>query len=189
GGPERQMLGLAHRLVPAYRSVFLSFSEKGRCRAFIGEARHQGFDAWELNYDSPQFLAAIGEIQGWLQETHAGVLCCHGYKANLLGRKAARRLNVPVVAVSRGWTGENLKVRLYERIDRFFLRRMDRVVCVSEGQSVKVRWAGVPVEKVTVIHNAIDVTRFTRPDPNYRSRLTEFFSKPRSRIIGAAGRL
>jgi glycosyltransferase involved in cell wall biosynthesis len=189
GGPERQMLGLAQRLMPAYRSVFLSFSEKGKCRAFINEARHQGFDAWELNKDSPHFFAAIGEIQGWLQETHVGVLCCHGYKANLLGRKAARRVNVPVLAVSRGWTGENLKVRLYERIDRFFLRRMDQVVCVSEGQSVKVRWAGVPAKKVTVIHNAIDVSRFAHSDPAYRNRLATLFRKPHSRVVGAAGRL
>ena len=98
GGPERQMLGLGHRLVPAYRSVFLSFSEKGRCRAFIDEARRQAFDGWELSKDSPHFLAAIREIQGWLQETRAGVLCCHGYKANLLGGRAARRLDIPVVA-------------------------------------------------------------------------------------------
>ena len=183
------MLGLGHRLVPAYRSVFLSFSEKGRCRAFIDEARRQAFDGWELSKDSPHFLAAIREIQGWLQETRAGVLCCHGYKANLLGRKAARRLSIPVVAVSRGWTGENLKVRFYEGVDRYFLRRMDRVVCVSEGQAVKVRGAGVPAGKVTVIHNAIDVGGFTRPDPAYRSRLAAFFPKPPGRIVGAAGRL
>src|SRR5438034_5597869 len=70
GGPERQMLGLAHHLVPAYRSIFLSFSEKGRCRGFLDEARQQGFDAWDLNQDTPHFLAAIREVEGWLQETH-----------------------------------------------------------------------------------------------------------------------
>ncbi len=97
GGPERQMLGLAQHLMPAYRSVFLSFSEGSRCRAFLQEARRQGFDAWELNFDTPRFLAAIREVQGWLHEMQTGVLCCHGYKANLLGRLAARRQNVPVV--------------------------------------------------------------------------------------------
>jgi glycosyltransferase involved in cell wall biosynthesis len=189
GGPERQMLGLAQHLVPAYRSVFLSFSEKGHCHAFLREVRRHGFDGWELSKDTPHFLAAIREIRGWLRETRAGVLCCHGYKANLLGRKAARRLNVPVAAVSRGWTSENLRVRFYEAIDRHFLKRMDRVVCVSEGQAVQVHRAGVPAEKVTVIRNAIDVGRFERPDLLYRDRLISFFSKPPSRIVGAAGRL
>src|SRR5713101_331626 len=189
GGPERQMLGLAQHLMPAYRSIFLSFSEKGRCQAFLREVRRQGFDGWELSKDTPHFLAAICEIHGWLEETRAGVLCCHGYKANLLGRKAARRLNVPVVAISRGWTSENLRVRFYEAIDRHFLKHMDRVVCVSEGQAVQVLRAGVPPEKVTVIRNAIDVGRFEWPKLVYRSRLASFFSRPPSRIVGAAGRL
>ena len=46
GGPERQMLGLAHALTAAgVESVFLSFAEKGRCRSFLGRARHAGFEA------------------------------------------------------------------------------------------------------------------------------------------------
>jgi len=113
-----------------------------------------------LNFDTPRFLAAIREVQGWLHEMQAGVLCCHGYKASLLGRLAARRQNVPVVAVSRGWTGENFKVRLYEAVDQFFLRRMDRVVCVSDGQAAKVIEAKVPRSKVVVIRNSIDAGRF-----------------------------
>lgn len=189
GGPERQMLGLAQHLVPVYRSVFLSFSEGYRCRAFLHEARRQGFDGWELSHDTPHFLAAIREVRGWLQETQAGVLCCHGYKANLLGRWAARRQNVPVVAVSRGWTGENLKVRFYETVDRFFLRRMDRVICVSQGQAMKVIQAKVPASKVAVIHNAIDASRFANLDPAFPNRILSLFSKPPTRIVGAAGRL
>ena len=35
GGPERQMLGLAGALAGECRSVFLSFAEGGRCRAFL----------------------------------------------------------------------------------------------------------------------------------------------------------
>jgi glycosyltransferase involved in cell wall biosynthesis len=189
GGPERQMLGLAQHLMPAYRSVFLSFSEESRCRAFLQEARRQGFDAWELNFDTPRFLAATREVQGWLHEMQAGVLCCHGYKASLLGRLAARRQNVPVVAVSRGWTGENFKVRLYEAVDQFFLRRMDRVVCVSDGQAAKVIQAKVPRSKVVVIRNSIDAGRFARPDCYYRDKLRDFFPRRPARIVGAAGRL
>jgi glycosyltransferase involved in cell wall biosynthesis len=189
GGPERQMLGLAQHLMPAYRSVFMSFSEGYRCRSFLHEARRQGFDAWELSCDTPRLWAAACEVRGWLRETQAGVLCCHGYKANLLGRLAARRQKIPVVAVSRGWTGENFKVRLYEAIDRFFLRRMDQVVCVSDGQAAKVIQAKVPQSKVVVIRNAIDAGRFIRPECHYRDRLRDFFPRRPSRIIGAAGRL
>jgi glycosyltransferase involved in cell wall biosynthesis len=93
------------------------------------------------------------------------------------------------VAVSRGWTAESFRVRLYERLDRFHLRWMDRVVCVSEAQAEKVRRAGVRGERVRVIHNAIDPDRFADPDPLYRAKLKRYFRAPRARIVGAAGRL
>src|SRR6185437_11358572 len=98
-------------------------------------------------HDTPHLWAALSEITGHLERIEADVLCCHGYKANLVGRLAARRQKIPAVAVARGWTAENLKVRLYERLDRFHLRWMDHVVCVSEAQAARVRRAGVRPER------------------------------------------
>jgi glycosyltransferase involved in cell wall biosynthesis len=189
GGPERQMCGLARSLPPRYRTVFASFYENGRCAAFIDKVRQQGFEALALCHDTPHLYGALRELIAQLKNVRPNILCCHGYKADLLGRLAARKVGIPVVAISRGWTAANLKVRLYENLDRFTLRWMDRVVCVSEGQACKVRRAGVPQSKVVVIRNAIDKARFGRPNPEYRSRLQAFFPKPPGRIVGAAGRL
>src|SRR5262249_35089656 len=114
---------------------------------------------------------------------------CHGYKANLLGRPAARAAGVPAVAVSRGWTGESLRVRLYEWLDRRHPRWVGRVVCVSEAQAAKVRRAGVRPGRVVVIPNAVDPERFSDPDPRYRDKLLRLFRGPVKRVVGAAGRL
>jgi glycosyltransferase involved in cell wall biosynthesis len=189
GGPERQMLGLAHHLPESYQSVFLSFAEGGRCRHFLSTARHHGFEAVALHYDTPRWWSAVREIAGYLDRFGADVLCCHGYKANILGRLAARRQKIPAVAVSRGWTGESFKVRLYERLDRLHLRWMDRVICVSQAQANRVRRAGVRSDNVRVVYNAIDPTRFHEPDARYRSKLMRYFRQPRTHIVGAAGRL
>jgi glycosyltransferase involved in cell wall biosynthesis len=184
------MLGLA-RALPAngYRTAFLLFREGGRYRPFREEVIRHGFEVAALTADTPRFRRVTREIAAHLQRLDAAVLCCHGYKADLLGRPAARRAGIPVVAVSRGWTAESLKVRLYERLDRFTLRWMDRVVCVSHGQAVKVRRAGVPRERVTVIRNAIRADRFARPRAEYREQLRHFFADPPALIVGAAGRL
>ncbi|HEY1859903.1 MAG TPA: glycosyltransferase [Gemmataceae bacterium] len=187
GGPERQMLGLAHSL--ACQSAFLSFSEGGRCQSFLEAARREGFHAHALEHDTPNLRAAIDELAGILQDLGAEVLCCNGYKADLLGRIAARRMRIPVVAVSRGWTRESWKVRLYESLDRLHLRWMDRVVCVSEGQAARVRQSGVPAHRVAVIRNAINTERFERPDPHCRERLRGYFGHAPSRLVGAVGRL
>lgn len=189
GGPERQMLGLARALPRNYQSVFFSFREGGRCQAFLDEAKRQSFEAQALAHDTPRLWAAVGELADRLQQQKADILCCHGYKANLLGLIAARRTQVPVAAISRGWTGETLKVRLFEALDRFSYRQMDRVVCVSQGQAVKVRKFGIPDERLTVIHNAIEADRFVVLDPADRQRLEAFFPQPPRRIVCAAGRL
>ena len=92
GGPERQMLGLALSLPADVQSLFFSFPERGLCQPFLNELQRQGFVAEALVNNTPNFLTAIREIGEKL--THHGVdlLCCHGYKANLLGRPAARTL-------------------------------------------------------------------------------------------------
>jgi glycosyltransferase involved in cell wall biosynthesis len=188
GGPERQMLGLAAAL-PESATAFISFSEGGRCRSFLTRVRQQGFEAITLENDTPHLRAAAIELSEKLWQLRADVLLCHGYKANLIGRVAARRQGIPAVAVSRGWTGESWRVRVYEALDRAHLRWMDRVVAVSEAQAAKVRRCGVRTERVQVIHNAIDVERFSTPDQAYDSKLRRLFRSPPARIVGAAGRL
>ncbi|MCX7424299.1 MAG: glycosyltransferase family 4 protein [Planctomycetia bacterium] len=189
GGPERQMLGLAAALAPECGTTFVSFAENGLCRDFLDRAGREGFEAIALRHDTPRLAAARRELTDLLRTVRPDVLCCHGYKANLLGLRAARRLGTPVVSVSRGWTGESFRVRLYERLDRRVLRRMDRVVCVSNGQAEKVRRAGVPEHKIRVIHNAVRVERFDRPDPAARGELESLFPQPPRFLVAAAGRL
>ncbi len=142
-----------------------------------------------LRNDTPWLRAAVSEIAEQLRNIGADVLLCHGYKANILGRPAARRSGIPAVAVSRGWTGESFRVRIYEQLDRFHMRFMDHVVAVSSAQAIKVHHAGVPEDRLTTIANAIDPERFVDPDSRYRTKMERFFHGSCSRIIGAAGRL
>ncbi len=183
------MLGLAEALCPDLQTRFLSFSEGGLCGPFLERCRAAGFDARELPHDFPRLVAAWRDLVRALRQAKADVLCCHGYKADLLGLLAARRLGIPVIAVSRGWTGEGLKVRLYEALDRRVLRWVDKVVCVSHGQAAKVRAAGVPEHKIAVIHNAVRPERFADPEAAYVQRLRGMFRRPPRVVVGAAGRL
>ena len=189
GGPERQMLELAASLPDGFRSLLVSFCEGGRCEALLERASRRGFPAMALRHDTPHLAAALGELVRLLRGCRADLLCCHGYKSNLLGLLAARRIGIPVISVSRGWTGESLRVRLYERLDRLVLRGMNRVVCVSNGQARKVCKAGVPKHRTVVIHNAVRADRFAQPIGEYRTELRRLFPEPPDLIVGAAGRL
>ena len=189
GGPERQMLGLARSLPAPLESAFLLFAERGRHEPFCAQLRGHGFEAVVLRHNTPRLPAMIGEVAGWLRRLGVDALCCHGYKAGLVGLAAARRCGVAAVAVSHGFTAATLKVRAYEVLDRACLRRMDRVVCVSAAQAARVRSAGVAAGRVAVIRNAIDPEPFARPDAADRARLAALWARPYPRVVGAAGRL
>jgi glycosyltransferase involved in cell wall biosynthesis len=190
GGPERQMLGLAEHLPTRFASTFLSFPEKGRCAPFLAEARRRGYTALPLAFDTPKVRDAIRELAYLLRTRAADVLVTHSYKPNVLGRVAARRVGIPHVIVSRGWTGESLKVRMYEAMDRFQLKYADRVVAVSEGQAAKVLRCGVDPGRVVVIRNAARPEAFAEPVPESKARLKAYFDNvPVSHLVLAAGRL
>lgn len=191
GGPESQMLGLIGHMPPDDCSAVLSFSEGGRCRPLLDSASALGAEAVELHLNAPSYRGSAREIAGHLRRLDADVLCCHGYKPDILGLLAARLARVPVVSVSHGWTAATWKVRLNEVVDRLCLHGMDRVVCVSQRQAGRVRRAGVPARKIEVIANAIDPTRYGGRDPSAREELLDCFpsaSRPRL-LVGAAGRL
>jgi glycosyltransferase involved in cell wall biosynthesis len=175
GGPERQMLGLGLALPEEVRSLYLSFAERGQARPFLDILQRHGLEALELRENFPRLAAAIREVAEALHDFGADVLFCHGYKPDVIGWRAARRLGIPVVAVSRGWTSATWKVRCYEWVDRLCLFAMDAVVCVSEGQATKVRRLGVPRSRVHVIRNAIDSERFAATDPTARPELEAMF--------------
>jgi glycosyltransferase involved in cell wall biosynthesis len=191
GGPERQMLGLAEHLGRPFRSSFASFPEGERCEEFLGKVRSSGFDAAQLPADTPNLRAAVGGLCDHLRQSRTNILVTHTYKPNILGRLAARRVGIPCVAVSRGWTWENLKVRVYETMDRVNLRFVDRVVAVSDGQAARVRQAGVPSSRLAVIRNAARLHAFAKPDQVYRAKLHGLFpaDTPVSAVVLAAGRL
>jgi glycosyltransferase involved in cell wall biosynthesis len=195
GGPERQMLGLALAMPDSVRTTFATFPEGGRGRAFLDEVRKQGFATVPLKHDFPKVPATVRELVELLRASACDVLVCHGYKAHILGRIAGRKTGIPVIAVSRGWTGETRKVKFYEWLDRRHLRFLDHVVCVSEGQAEKVRkWCRVPTNRMSVIRNSARLGAFENADPAARERLQGFFASawpghsvtgPQQIILGA----
>ena len=178
GGPEKQMLGLALHLPAPFQTKFFFFREGGRHAAFLEQVRAHGFEGIELEANTPHFRAMVAEVADRLRRHSVDVLCCAGYKADLVGWRAARRVGVPVVAVSHGWTAATWKVRVYETLDRLALARMDHVVCVSAAQAGKVCASGVPSSRVSVIRNAIRPEEFAEADPLALAELRAGFADP-----------
>ena len=194
GGPERQMIELAKTFRVRHPGVLCcigSFSEAGNCRPFLEKVIAEDFEAIELVNDFPYLFRARNELKQVLMEHNIDILITHGHKARGVSCLLPKSLRIPNLTVSRGWTTENLKIRLYNQVDRWFHRRVDHVIAVSEGQAAKVIRFGTPPERVSVIHNAIRTERFDiPPDPTYLTKLRDLFSQHQPTILlGAAGRL
>ncbi len=188
GGPERQVLGLARHLPSDVTSIFLSFAERGLAKPFLDEAARSGFECHALKHNTPRFFACVKEVAGELRRLKADLLCCSGYKPDLVGLRAARKVGIPVASISHGWTGATWKVRVYEWLDKLALQRMDRVVCVSKAQADKVRAAGVAEQKIVTIQNSIGTDAFVLPDAAVRAEMLAWFESPPKLLVGAAGR-
>jgi len=66
---------------------------------------------------------------------------------------------------------------------------MDGVLCVAGGGAARVRGAGVRLERIRVIRNAIDSARFDDVDRGGRAELERLFPSPPKVIVIGVGRL
>ncbi len=188
GGPEKQILTHALQLDKAhFRFVLISFIENGQPNQLVEIARLNGVEVVEVHVQNPFDPITIVRIVGILRKLNIHLLCAHGYKSNVIGRISSWLTGIPQISISRGWTAENKRIRLYEKLDKLFLRFANHVVAVSHGQREKILALGVSPDKVSVIHNAINLLEMhTKSYPSLRLQLG---FPDDALIVASAGRL
>jgi len=135
----------------------------------------------------------MGLLALWrfLRSEQVALLCTHGYKADILGVLAGRICGIPVVCFLRGFTAEDWKVRLYEALDRAFLRWATRIVCLTQAQAQRIALNNAFRGRVQVVTNAIAVPKISPEDRKWaREALRQRLGLPADRVVVAcAGRL
>jgi len=158
GGPEKQLVEHARRI--ASNQIvphIISFQEQKESHQLLDKARAVGIFTEEISSKGPFDISLIRNITAIIRREKIDLLCVHGYKANVVGRIASWLTGIPLIAISRGWTGEDARVSCYEWVDRIFLRFAEHVVAVSQGQKDKIIKLGIPQQRISVIHNAINL--------------------------------
>ena len=79
----------------------------------------------------------------------------HGYKTHVLAFFIKRALGVPWIGFEHGWTAENWRVRLYQRVS-WLLRYADCTIAVSDDLRQKLVSLGVPPGRLLAIRNAVE---------------------------------
>lgn len=99
------------------------------------------------------------------------VVHTHGYRPDVVDGGVARSLGIPTVSTVHGFIGGTWKSRLYERIQRFALRRFDAVVAVSSPLARELGGAGVPADRIHLIPNALPRRPGSLPEARARREL------------------
>ncbi len=100
--------------------------------------------------------AVIGALEKLVAELSPHVLQTHAVKSHFLVRLSGLWRRSPWVAFHHGYTAESLKMRAYNELDRWSLRRPLRLVTVSRAFEVELIRRGVDASRITVLQNAVD---------------------------------
>lgn len=158
------------------------------------------------SYDLPARAARVGATLIDIPERHGAdprtwwrlvceikasrpvLLHAHDYKTNVLGVLLARRFGLPVMTTMHGYGLGGGRLKLYFRLERWALRRMDRIIAVSPDLRDYAKQLGIPASRCVIIPNAVDIDEYRRITCTRDQR--ERLGLPQDRLlIGAVGRL
>jgi len=189
GGPEKLIIPpLAYMKDSEFDFVLSSFVVDGVKNEFLEKAAAEGIATEAIPVNGSFDTSAIGTLRELLKKHSAALLVCHDYRAVIIGNFAARKLGIPKLAVAHGWTGQSLKVKVYETIERFALRRMDRVVAVSSLKYEELLNSGIAPERLIKIFNSVEIPYDDIP-PRLHTLKEEYGLSPETLLIGTVGRL
>lgn len=191
GGPGKTILE-THRAIDRERfrlhiGVFLTHGESGDS-PFSAEARRlempvhfvQGFNQYD-----PRLIWGVIDL---VKAFQIDIVHAHEVKSDVITYLAAQIHTVPIVTTLHGWIGNGLKQRVLVALDKRIVRGFDRVIAVSRQIERELITAGVPPDKLRLLHNAIVVERYRRT--GHRGLLSEAIGRPvLSPVIASIGRL
>jgi len=189
-GAERVLLNIGIGLRDKNHAAYLLClrdSKKGVPEIHF-EARRAGLASRVIFCDGRMDVKALFEIKNFMKTENIDVIHSHGYKSDIYGFIASKMSGKPIISTLHGWTGETFNVRLYERLDRWVIRRMDHLVPVAPSIMDKVTRMGLNGGRVTFIPNGIDTVKFN-PIGGETSLREEFGFNGHSVVIGTVGRL
>jgi glycosyltransferase involved in cell wall biosynthesis len=187
GGAESVVLALASGAPDRSRVLVLNqvAGESAPPHTLTQQLRARGIVVEEIRCGRRRYAAEARLVAAWIDREGIDVLHTHGYHATVVGYFAARRARTPVVATVHGYLSRNLKERIYNVVDRWFLRRFDAVIAVSQGIGQQMLASGLDAGKLFVIQNGLTVVH--APDRDRARR--ELNLDASALVVGWVGRL
>lgn len=193
GGPEKQIIGHLSRLKNMhYNGILVSFVENGSPNETLDYAKSVGlknFGIYSAGLFDFRVFWNLGKI---LRQEKVELLCTHGYKSTVMGWWIGKKANIPVLAFSRGYTTENLKVAFYEWLERQTLGKVAGIIFVSKSQKQRLESYKVQIKRGWIVQNAVSVKQMFLDNliSDSRKDICKRFDIPENaQIVVSAGRM
>jgi glycosyltransferase involved in cell wall biosynthesis len=158
-GPVRNLFrtaGLVELHLATYRRATAGRAHRDGVDALVEAARARGIPVHVLHERVVFDPALPFLVSRTIARVAPGVVQSHNIKSHALVARARRRPRW--IAFHHGYTDTDLKARVYNRLDRWSLRRADAVVTTCAPFARELSAAGVDRRRISVLHNAIEPT-------------------------------
>lgn len=156
GGAESVILALA--AAAPDRTRVITLNQHGQDAAelpFTRQLREHGIAVDEVRVDRRQYRAEAREAARLVRTHGISLLHSHGYHGNIVGWLARDAAGVPVIGTAHGYLDRDFKERLYGRLDRWVMRRLDAAVAVSNGLERILLAHGHRRDRLAMIRNGM----------------------------------
>ena len=165
GGPGKTILE-TYRFIDATRfdlhlGVFLTPIESVET-PFLLEAKKYGMPVHFIRSTTRFDLRLITRTAALVKELGVDIVHAHEVKSDVIAWLARMVHHVPIVTTMHGWIANTPKQRALIALDKRVARRFDRVLAVSSKMRDELLQAGVPDDRVRLVHNAIVMDRYQR---------------------------
>ena len=165
GGPGKTILE-TFRAIDASRfrvhlGVFLAHGEDTET-PFLIEARRYGIPVSVIrgyNQYDPRLIVRTAAL---VRTLNIDVVHSHEVKSDVIAYLAAKIHAVPLLTTMHGWIGNTRKQQALIALDKRIAKRFGCVIAVSATIRDELLAAGVPADRIRLIHNAIVMERYRR---------------------------
>jgi glycosyltransferase involved in cell wall biosynthesis len=188
GGTERQVLNLVQGLDTTRFNIEVACLK--RWGALLPEMEATGVPITEYKTTSLYNHVAAWNQMKFLRHLRKGkvdIVHTYGFYSNVFALAPARLAGAAAVLASIRDTGEH-QTPMQKRIEKLFCRMADRIVTNAEAVRKRLTDEGYESEKIVVIHNGIELTRYDRK-PTALALHRELGVAPTTPLVGVFARL
>jgi glycosyltransferase involved in cell wall biosynthesis len=131
---------------------------------FIREIRNRGLDVRVLGENGAFDFSVLRKIRETIRDFQPDIIQTHNVKSHFLVWLTREFRRYPWVAFQHGYTWTDLKMRLYNKLDRISLPSAHTVVTVCKPFADAMEKIGVQRDRIVIRHNSVQPFKASSPD-------------------------